>query len=909
MAKIVKRLNRKIENKLLTSTLIVSTIIVFLLGALVFLINYRTMKEKYYHSLLTTSTYSTELMNSVIDKELNLLRALVQINSWSDSDSAALAALMKCTESVGDKWYLYGKEFSRSSNEISLSPHVIHRSQFDSFHVDSLIPQVSTTGSHWIIPVRISVDSLRKNIVGIDVIVTKLENDIGKKIRSLPENRWFEQFAIYHTEYPLQKSALANITNAEPVREESETGVTIYDSEGKVVAVVSGDGSQKWYMVLTFRAYDGFGELLKLELIYLIIALLVVVVVSILIGYGIRRVVISRIAILQKILNQEWIDTTSLNELRGEDEIGLLVESFQNMSRQIQRRVEMEQLVADVSRDLADSDKDSLEQTLVSTLRKVALFTESDHAFILGYKEPVTTFGTSDWVRTGVETDILQFQKVPLSDFTWLLSELKKGKLFKINSVDELPVDAIAERVFFNEQGRCNPIVLNPLFLNGELVGIIGCEVVVSSFNWSSFDTQLLKMIAEIVGSTINRIHTIVVMEEQNIQLLQAQKMETIGHLAGGIAHDFNNILAGIITSTSLFKSEYSSETTVVYSELEKYLDTVESAGERAAGVVQQLLGLSRKQEYNFHTVDLNKLIKQAAEIGRNSFDKSITLEFNLYRGKILASVDPIQIEQVILNFMVNGVHAMTLMRGDATPWGGTLTVRSQLLEVDKVFRDDHPEAFEPAYWWVSVTDTGVGIPKENFDKVFDPFFTTKEKGIGTGLGLSMIYRIVQEHYGFVTFESEVGVGTTFNIYLPFVDRAEESVVMEVEKSLKIKTEATVMVVDDEPLLRKIAQKILVNMGHTTILASDGGEAVDIYSEKGNDIDIVVLDLVMPVLSGRETYLELLKLNKDIKVLISSGFRKDERIDELISLGVSGFLQKPYTVEEFTEAVQELLQN
>lgn len=906
MSKIVKRVNRKIENRLLLSTLLVSTIMVFLLGTLVFFINFRTMKEKYYHSLISISTYSTHLMNSLIDKELNVLKSLSKFDSWSDSDSSSFALLMENAESIGSCWYVHGQKLSSGSRKAAISPHVVQKQLFSSFHIDSLVPQISTSGSRWVIPVRISVDSTSE-FVGIDVEVQQLEEYLKKKLFSLPENPWFEQVVIYHTDYPLQRSSLASVTDSEAVRK--DTDVTLYDYDGKVTAVVAGDDSQKWYMVLTFREYDGFGELLKLELIYLGIALLVVMIVSILIGYGVRRIVIARIDILQRILNQEWIDTTSLNELRGEDEIGLLVESFQNMSRQIQRRVEMEQLVADVSRDLADSDRETLSQTLSSTLRKVALFTESDHAFILGYKEPVTTLGESEWIRTGVESDVHQINSAVFQDFKWLIAELKKGKLLQFNSIDELPDDAIAEKVFFNEKGISNPVALNPLFLNGDLVGVIGCEVVVSSFSWSSFDTQLIKMITEIIGSSINRIHTLVVMEEQNVQLLQAQKMETIGHLAGGIAHDFNNILAGIITSTSLFKSEFSGETAVFYSDLEKYLDTVESAGERAASVVQQLLGLSRKQEYNFHTVDLNSLIKQAAEIGRNSFDKSITLEFDLYRGKILASVDPIQIEQVILNFMVNGVHAMTLMRGDTVPWGGTLTVRSQLLEVDKAFREDHPEAFEPAYWWVSVTDTGVGIPKENFDKVFDPFFTTKEKGIGTGLGLSMIYRIVQEHYGFVTFESEVGLGTTFNIYLPFVDSAEESVVMEIEKPVEVIQEATVMVVDDEPLLRKIAEKILVNMGHTTILASDGGEAVDLYSERGGDIDIVVLDLVMPVLSGRETYLELLKLNKDIKVLISSGFRKDERIDELISLGVSGFLQKPYTVEEFTDAVQELLRN
>ncbi len=234
------------------------------------------------------------------------------------------------------------------------------------------------------------------------------------------------------------------------------------------------------------------------------------------------------------------------------------------------------------------------------------------------------------------------------------------------------------------------------------------------------------------------------------------------------------------------------------------------------------------------------------------------------------------------------------------------------MITVDKKFRKIHPAAFESSYWKISISDTGVGISKENYSRIFDPFFTTKEKGVGTGLGLSMIYRIIQEHYGFVEFESEVGVGTTFHIYLPEDTLSEETAHENVSESLREignSSQATILVVDDEPVLRKIAGRILETSGHTVLFAENGGEAVDIFEESWQKIDLVLLDLVMPIMGGKETYLELIKIDPTVKTLICSGFRKDERVDELLDLGARGFLQKPYTVEEMRTAISTILKS
>ena len=214
-------------------------------------------------------------------------------------------------------------------------------------------------------------------------------------------------------------------------------------------------------------------------------------------------------------------------------------------------------------------------------------------------------------------------------------------------------------------------------------------------------------------------------------------------------------------------------------------------------------------------------------------------------------------------------------------------------------------------YAVIKVRDKGVGINRDIQDKIFDPFFTTKSKTEGIGLGLNMVYRVVKEHNGFIDFETKVGEGTEFSIYIPTVtdsSQLEPNTNREIHNSKKnIDSDITILIVDDEPLIRKIAERIITSMGYNTIVAEDGGEAIDIFEKRYKEIDCILLDLVMPILSGKETYIKLKEISQDIKVIISSGFRKDERVDEMVELGISGFLQKPYTVNQMKDEISKIL--
>lgn len=622
----------------------------------------------------------------------------------------------------------------------------------------------------------------------------------------------------------------------------------------------------------------------------------------------------TRIKKLKNILSGNELDSNEVKELKEDDDLGLLVDYFLQISSQLHRRIEMEQIVANISRSLGTAQDNEFQSVLNDSVIQFGQQIHSDHVSVLVLNENKTAVRVlGQWNATGYTEKDSIVESIPISNFSWILKELREKGRITLDSNSIVPADAHHELSLWLTESALQKfsVTLQPLLTKGELTGFI-CNKSHSSENLKDdSELQFLEMFAEITASSIERLRTSQLIKVQNQQLFQAQKMETVGNLAGGIAHDFNNILAGIVSVSSLFRTEHRHDNFISQQDFLPFLDTIQEAGNRAAKVVQQLLLLSRKQEFHFTTVDINRLINQATEMAVTSFDKSITITRNLCEGKALTHADAVQIEQVILNLMMNSVHAMTLMRHPDEIQGGELTITTRSLIVDKEFQKLHPAAFEKEYWVISIQDTGVGIPEKNFAKIFDPFFTTKEKGVGTGLGLSMIYRIVQEHYGFVEFKTKVGAGTSFVIYLPQeISDAEETVTVPVPviENENVK-KATILVVDDEPVLRKIAARILNAAGHTVLIAEDGGEAVDIYETEHSHIDLVILDLVMPVMGGRETYFELMKIDQTIPVIISSGFRKDERVDELLEHGATGFLQKPYTVEQMQSLITSVINN
>ncbi len=390
-------------------------------------------------------------------------------------------------------------------------------------------------------------------------------------------------------------------------------------------------------------------------------------------------------------------------------------------------------------------------------------------------------------------------------------------------------------------------------------------------------------------------------------QLSQAQKMEMVGTLAGGLAHDFNNLLAGILGSVSIIKMKRKLKKEFSAKEFDNYIEIIENSGDRAANLVQQLLSMSRKQELVFTKMDLNYSIKNIIKIIKGSLDKSVSFNFEFGEPAIVKA-DPVQMEQVFLNLCVNAAHSMTIMRPRNQKWGGKVFIQIDKYRPNEKFLSEHKEFIDGDYVRISIKDQGVGIDEKYIEKIFNPFFTTKEKGKGTGLGLAMVYSIIKQHSGYIYVNSQKGIGSEFQIYLPAVkEKAEIIEIGENEDFELTKGEGLILIVDDEEILRITVKSILEEVGYSTIMAVNGKEAIQIYEERKNEISLVLLDMVMPIMSGKDTFIELRRINPNCKIILSSGFKKDERVQAIINLGVNAFLQKPYGFKDLVNLVQKVL--
>lgn len=386
-------------------------------------------------------------------------------------------------------------------------------------------------------------------------------------------------------------------------------------------------------------------------------------------------------------------------------------------------------------------------------------------------------------------------------------------------------------------------------------------------------------------------------------QLHQVQKMEIVGTLAGGLAHDFNNVLGGIIGTLSIMKYKLKMFGEIEEKSLLDFINIMEESGNKAANLIKQLLTMSRKHKMEFKQVNLNQIIKNVMAIGENSFHKLVKLDPHYYHTNAMIKGDPNQIEQVLLNFCVNAVHSMTIMRGKETECGGVLIVSIDCLKADRYFKRSHPGADKEKYWILSVKDTGVGMDKDTILKIFNPFFTTKEKG--TGLGLSMVYNVIKLHNGFIKVYSEIGMGSTFNVFIPVLEEKEISK-EKIEEKRVPKGHGFILVIDDEKNILRTAKEMLKDCGYTVILAENGKIGVELFEKYYKKIKAVLLDMSMPEMSGKDVYICLKKIDPNVKVILSTGFRQDERVQKVLDLGVNAFLQKPYTFEQLAKAIGQL---
>jgi PAS domain S-box-containing protein len=397
-------------------------------------------------------------------------------------------------------------------------------------------------------------------------------------------------------------------------------------------------------------------------------------------------------------------------------------------------------------------------------------------------------------------------------------------------------------------------------------------------------------------GNIVSAIETISDITEKKAlegQLRHSQKMEAIGTLSAGIAHDFNNILSAIIGYGSLLKMKIKSD-----DPLRMNVDHILESSSRAAQLTRGLLAFSRKQIIRMTPVKLHDIVQRVQKLLVRIIGEDVRLEVNLYEQELDIFADSGQIEQVLVNLATNA--------RDAMPSGGSLFISTRMIELDEGFIRAHGYGKNGTYALISVTDSGYGIDATTIKKIFEPFFTTKDVGKGTGLGLAIVYGIVKQHSGFINVYSEPGKGTTFKIYLPLI-KADEKVEAPAEPERAKGGSETILVAEDDKSLRDLVSSVFREFGYQVIEAKDGEEALHKFQESQDAIDLVVLDVVMPKMNGKEVGDAIKKMRPQIKLLFQSGYPL-ESIQQKGLLDVGEFyVNKPISPHELLKKVREVL--
>jgi two-component system cell cycle sensor histidine kinase/response regulator CckA len=366
-------------------------------------------------------------------------------------------------------------------------------------------------------------------------------------------------------------------------------------------------------------------------------------------------------------------------------------------------------------------------------------------------------------------------------------------------------------------------------------------------------------------------------------QFLRAQRMESIGTLAGGIAHDLNNVLSPILTAVELLQMRFPDESS------QRLLNILHTNAVRGAEMIKQVLSFARGVEGDYIPLQPSHLIKEIIKILADTLPKNIAITYSVSPDLWNVAGDATQLHQVLMNLCVNARDAMTE--------GGELRIEAENLEIDEHYARMNIEARAGQFVGITVADNGSGISQQNLSKIFDPFFTTKEQGKGTGLGLSTVASIVRSHGGFLSVYSELNRGSQFKICLPAVESAQSSAQQTSRRDLPVGNGELILVVDDETSVREIAKEALETFGYKVLTASDGTEALAVFAQHLEEVVCVITDMMMPFMDGPATIRALRKLRPQLKIIATSGLKANGKAAEAANLGVTTFLQKPYTAE------------
>ena len=478
------------------------------------------------------------------------------------------------------------------------------------------------------------------------------------------------------------------------------------------------------------------------------------------------------------------------------------------------------------------------------------------------------------------------FSRVPIESTSLISAMARRRSPHWTNNVGDDP--DLGDRAWAAREG-ITAFAGNPLLVDGEVVGVTAAF---SKVPFSDATLKALSSVADAMALGVRRKLVERSKSDLEAQLRQAQRMEAVGSLAGGIAHDFNNLLSVILSYSSMLVDDLPPGDRV-----REDLIQVKAAGERAAALTRQLLAFSRRQILQPRVLDLNDIVAGLSTMLRRLIGETIDFATFPAGAPAMVNVDPAQMEQVIVNLAVNA--------RDAMPLGGKLTVELQEVMLDAAYRAGHPDVTPGRYVLLAVSDTGTGMDEATQARIFEPFFTTKEVGKGTGLGLSTVFGIVRQSGGHIWVYSEPGRGSTFKIYLPAAAQQAAEAAPQVEAVVDLRGTETVLLVEDEEQLRKLAHAILTRAGYTVIEAPNGGEALRTFAP-GPRVDLLLTDMVMPRVSGTALAAQLSAQRPGLRVVFMSGYTDTSAVEQGLPPGAI-FVQKPFTPEVLLRKVRQAL--
>ena len=481
----------------------------------------------------------------------------------------------------------------------------------------------------------------------------------------------------------------------------------------------------------------------------------------------------------------------------------------------------------------------------------------------------------------------------PDSKGVFVLSFREQRSIF-VQDFAQVSRDHSAQSVALSEKMEAHSFICCAIVCEGESLGVLAVDNMKSMKPLLQSDLSLLNGIAPVIGMSLRNAMYIERERRMAEQIRQSQKMEAVGQLAGGIAHDFNNLLTAIIGFVTLAQMKLAKEEGV-----QKFLEQAVGAAERASNLTQGLLAFSRKQINNPQPADLNSIVSNIKKLLCRLISAEVELRITLSEERLGVVADSGQIEQVLMNLVTNARDAMS----DA----GLLTISTGSFEMCEHFVKAHGYGAVGTYALLSVSDTGMGMDDATLAHIFEPFFTTKEVGKGTGLGLAIVYGIVKQHDGYLEIHSKPGAGTTFNVYLPLKDRKSEPCAKAEALEACYDGTETVLVAEDAVEVRKLTINVLEQSGYRVIEATDGEDAVRKYSDHKDAVDLIIMDVIMPKMNGKDAYSEITKINPCMKVLFTSGYTPDDVLKKGLTFSKENFLSKPSTPQALLKKVREVL--